>query len=43
VFVEDGLVRDGEEEELEHTHVGGAHHLWQNALRDKSLETVCSN
>ena len=43
VFVEHGLVRDGEEEELEHTHVGGAHHLWQHALRDKSLETVCSN
>ena len=41
--VEHGLVRDRKEEEFEHTHVGGAHHLWQHALRDKSLEPVCSN
>ena len=37
-----GFVRDWEEEELEHTHVRGAHHLGQNSLRGKSLEAVCT-
>lgn len=37
-----GFVRDWEQEELEHTHVGGAHHLGQNSLRGKSLEAVCT-
>jgi len=36
-----GLVGDGEEKELEHAHVGGAHHLRQHTLGGEALETVC--
>jgi len=37
---EHSLVRDGEEEELEHSHVGRAEHLGEDPLRHEPLEPV---